>query len=528
MFEAVADGRLGAIWIMATNPAVSLPEAERVREALARCPFVVVSDCVRRTDTSEYANVLLPAAAWGEKDGTVTNSERRISRQRAFLPPPGEARPDWWIVCEVARRLGHGAAFDYRGPADIFREHARLSGFENDGRRLFDISALAALSDEEYDRLDPVQWPIPPAAAGRGTERLFADGRFPTPSGRARFVAVTPRPPARAPSVDFPFVLNTGRVRDQWHTMTRTGKSARLNGHTPEPYVEIHPEDAMRLGLAPGGLARLKGPLGGQPLCLRVAVSAGQRRGSVFVPIHWSGQNASAARVGALIPAVTDPVSGEPEFKHAPVRVEPCTPAWHGFVLSRRRLHIPGVLYQVTVRGQAFWRHEIAGTTAPEDWHAWARALLCTPCEAGTQAEWIEYHDRGLGRYHAVRLLREAGGDDSCRIESCLFAAPDLDLPSRQWLGALFAKSALDAAERAGLIAGEPLAAGSDGADGGRLICACFGVSETRLREAIRKERLDSTEAVGRALAAGTNCGSCLPTIRTLLVEASGGERRCA
>ncbi len=527
LFEAVADGRIRALWIMATNPAVSLPEAERMRAALERCPFVVVSDCVRRTDTTEYADVLLPATAWGEKDGTVTNSERRISRQRAFLPAPGEARPDWWIVCEVARRLGHGAAFDYRGPADIFREHARLTGFENEGRRLFDISALAALSDEEYDRLAPVQWPLTANDPRRGgTERLFTDGRFPTPNGRARFVAVAPRPPARAPTAEFPLVLNTGRVRDQWHSMTRTGKSPRLTGHTPEPYIEIHPDDAERYGLRPGALARLLSPLG-YALVARVVVSADQRRGSVFVPIHWSGQNATAARVGALIPAVTDPHSGEPEFKHAPVRIEPCTPQWYGFVLSRRRLRIPGLSYQVTVRGRAFWRHEIAGHLPPEDWSAWARALLCTPREPDRQAEWIEYLDRGLKRYHAVRLLREAGGSGSCRIESCVFIAPDVDLPSRQWLGSLFAKDALDAAERASLVAGAPPVPAGGG--GGRLVCACFGVSEARLREAIRKDRLDSTEAVGRALAAGTNCGSCLPAIRALLAEAGGGgERRCA
>ncbi len=516
LFEAVASGRIRALWIMATNPAVSLPEADRVRHALAHCPFVVVSDCVRRTDTTEHAHVLLPAAAWGEKDGSVTNSERRISRQRAFLPLPGEARPDWWIVSEVARRLGHGMAFDYRGPADIFREHARLSGFENAGRRVFDIGALATLSDDEYDRLSPLQWPVTPRAPV-GTERLFANGRFATPSGRARFVVVAPRPPMRIPDKRYPLVLNTGRVRDQWHSMTRTGKSPRLTGHTPEPYIEINPEDAARHSIRHGWLARLVSRHGS--LTARAIVTPAQRRGSVFVPIHWSDQNAIAARVGALVNSVTDPVSGQPEFKQTPVRLEPCLLAWHGFVLSRRRLAVPGVAYQVTVRGREFWRHEIAGEAPPKDWSDWARALLCAPPEPGLQIEWIDYLDRGLERYHGARLLRQRGKDDACWLESCLFIAPQgVDLPSRQWLGELFTKRTLDPVERANLVAGDPP---TGQPDGGRLICACYGVGERRLREAIRQHRLDSTEAVGRLLHAGTNCGSCLPTISALLAEAN-------
>jgi assimilatory nitrate reductase catalytic subunit len=143
---------------MGTNPVVSMPDADRVRAALARCELVVVSDCIEKTDTTAYAHVLLPAAGWGEKDGTVTNSERRISRQRAFLDLPGEARPDWWIVCEVAKRMGFD--FDFRRPSDIFSEHARLSGMENEGTRAFDISGLSTLTASAYENLQPVQWPV--------------------------------------------------------------------------------------------------------------------------------------------------------------------------------------------------------------------------------------------------------------------------------------------------------------------------------------------------------------------------------
>ncbi|MGH7030293.1 MAG: molybdopterin-dependent oxidoreductase [Stellaceae bacterium] len=200
LFDAVLDGRVEALWIAGTNPAASMPRAKRVRAALAACRFVVVSDCWP-TDTTRLAHVVLPAAGWGEKDGAVTNSERRISRQRAFRPPPGEARPDWWMLTEVARRMGWRAGFPYRRPAEIFREHAALSAFENSGatRRVFNLGALAGLSDEDYDRLRPVQWPLPKGASppGAGARRLFTDDSgFPTEDGRARFVPTPYRPPA--------------------------------------------------------------------------------------------------------------------------------------------------------------------------------------------------------------------------------------------------------------------------------------------------------------------------------------------
>ncbi|MGO9444676.1 MAG: molybdopterin oxidoreductase family protein, partial [Thiobacillaceae bacterium] len=314
MFRALGEGRIKALWIMATNPAVSLPETGRVAEALNSCPFVVVSDVVTRTDTSVHAHVVLPAAAWGEKDGTVTNSERRISRSRAFMAPPGEARPDWWIVAEVARRMGFAKQFAYAGPGDIFCEHAALSAFENQGARDFNLSGLAGLDDAAYDALQPVQWPVTPEG---GTCRLFGDGRFFTPSGRARMWPVTPRPPVHGPNSKHPFVLNTGRVRDQWHTMTRTAKTARLLAHTDQPYVEIHPQDARRLGLRDGALARLHN--GNGEMLARVHESRGQQIGSLFAPIHWNDQFTGQGRVDALIHAVTDPISGQPEFKQTPV-----------------------------------------------------------------------------------------------------------------------------------------------------------------------------------------------------------------
>src|SRR5882757_4351753 len=235
MFEAIARGEIKALWVMATNPVVSLPRAGAVREALKQLDLFVVSENVLSNDTvNAGAHVLLPAAAWGEKDGTATNSERRISRQRAFLPPPGEARPDWRIVSDVAQRLGFAEAFAYTSPADVFREHAALSAFENGGMRDFDIGALAAIPDEDYDALAPVQWPLR-KGDGPGHKaaerRFFAEGGFFTPDRKARFIA--PEPPAlkEATSVAYPLRLNTGRIRDQWHTMTRSGLSPRLAAH---------------------------------------------------------------------------------------------------------------------------------------------------------------------------------------------------------------------------------------------------------------------------------------------------------
>ena len=247
-----------------------------MREALKKLELFVVSENMLRNDTVSAApHVLLPAAAWGEKDGTVTNSERRISRQRAFLPLPGAVKPDWWIVSEVARHLGFGGAFAYRSSADIFREHAALSAFENDGARVFDLGGLAAMSDEDYDALEPVQWPVRANDDSRSA-RLFADGRFSTPDRKARFIA--PEQPALSEqtSAEFPLRLNTGRLRDQWHTMTRTGQSPKLGAHKPEPFVEMHPLDAKRFGLANGGFARVTSRHGS--CVLKVVTSAGQQQ----------------------------------------------------------------------------------------------------------------------------------------------------------------------------------------------------------------------------------------------------------
>src|SRR5512138_1046256 len=358
LFDAIHDGRVKAVWIMATNPIVSLPDADRAREALRRCELVVASDCIQHTDTTALAHVLLPAAGWAEKDGTVTNSDRRISRQRAFLPSPGEAKPDWWIVCQVARRLGHEQGFAFEAAHEIFTEHAALSGAENDGARAFDISGLSTLSRDDYDRLAPIQWPVP-ALRHPGTERLLSDGRYFHPDGKAHFVATPPRPPGYAPDQQFPLVLNTGRVRDQWHTMTRTGYAPRLTSHLPEPYVDMHAQDALLTGTREGELVRVTTRWGS--IIVRLRISGEMPRGMIFVPMHWNGTFSSDARVGALVNPMVDPISGQPELKHTPARVTPFSVRWHGFVLSRHAIASPDVTWWTLARGNQHLHYEIAG-----------------------------------------------------------------------------------------------------------------------------------------------------------------------
>ena len=508
LFRAVEKKRIRALWIMATNPVVSLPDADQARRALARCEFVVVSDCTRRTDTTAYAHVLLPAQAWGEKDGTVTNSERRISRQRPFMVAPGEARPDWWIVNEVAKRLGHTSAFNFKSAADVFREHAALSGFENNGSRDFDLGALGTLSRAQYDVLAPIQWPVTHEHP-QGTERVFTDGRFFTADRKAHFVAVAPRAPANPVNSEYPLVLNTGRVRDQWHTMTRTGLSPRLSAHAPEPYAEIHPRDAQPIGIRDGALVKLTTRWG--TMLARAHFSDAQKPGNVFAPMHWSDQFAIQARADTLVNPVTDPVSGQPELKHTPLKIAPYAPAWHAFLLSRRRLALPEISYGVRVNGGHYQRYELAGEAAPEDWSKWARALLCTPVDDGRKPEWIDYLDAGGGHYRGARILGN-------RLESCLFVAPDTDLPARDWLASLFAKDSLSDPERTHLLAGA-LPSQKAAANGG-VVCACFGVGKNAIIDAIRQNRLVTAEAVGEFLKAGTNCGSCIPEIKALLAQA--------
>ncbi|MGB1027476.1 MAG: molybdopterin oxidoreductase family protein, partial [Rhodospirillaceae bacterium] len=353
MFKAIGEGKIKLVWVMATNPAVSLPASAKVREALETCPTVIVSDVTAETDTAAYADILLPAAGWGEKDGTVTNSERCISRQRGFRPPVGEAKPDWWALTQVAHRLGFERAFAYDSPVDVFVEHAALSAFENDGERAFDIGGLIDLDRAAYDALEPIRWPVPAPSAPKqplqGAGRLFAEGGFTHPDGKAKLLPVQHRPLKEAVDERFDLVLNTGRYRDQWHTMTRTGLSARLSAHRPEPLLEVNPEDAAARGMAEDQVVSLHSVHG--TVMARLRLTANQPRGQVFLPIHWTDAFASDAITSRLIAPHVDPLSGQPESKASPVRLEALGPVREGIAFTKSALRPEGVLRWARVEG---------------------------------------------------------------------------------------------------------------------------------------------------------------------------------
>jgi assimilatory nitrate reductase catalytic subunit len=505
LFEAVEDGRVKAIWIAATNPADSMPRAGRVRDALARCPLVIVSDAWP-TDTTALADIVLPAAAWAEKDGTVTNSERCISRQRDFRAAPGSARPDWWMFAQVARRMGWEAEFAYAGPADIFREHAALSAFENDGSRVFDIGALAELDNAAYDALTPVQWPCSKAGHGRTGPRLFARGGFPTTDGRARMLPLAVAP--AAPQAEYPLTLNTGRVRDQWHTMTRTGRVPHLMTHVAGPRLALHPRDAAWRGIEDGGLARIDSPHGSA--VLRVTIDTAMRAGDVFVPMHWTDQFSSSGPVGRLVHAVTDPISGQPDLKGTKVQVAAVPEAWRGFLL-RRSAADPALGIDVhwfkapVVAGLAY---EISGwTPLAELMHSEEalRNLLQMPQEA----ELISYSDPKKS------MFRYAGVVDG-RLEACVFFAPPYaTFPEADQATRLLGQ-ALDPMTRLSLLAGLDTGA----APIGKIVCSCFSLGEAAICSAIRTNKLTTPAQIGAILRAGTNCGSCIPELKKLLAAA--------
>jgi assimilatory nitrate reductase catalytic subunit len=331
MFEGLRRGSLKAVWIVCTNPVHSLPDIARVREALQRAEYVIVQEAFHDTDTVPFADALLPASSWGEKDGTVTNSERRISRVRAAVAPPGAARPDWWIAREVARRLearlaapGAPALFVADTPSALFDEHRALTV----GRDL-DIGGL------DYARLDhagPQQWPFP-AGSGHGQARRYVDGVFATDDGRARFSPTPFQPVAEATSARFPLRLITGRLRDQWHGMSRSGRVPALFAHSPEPALRMHPGDAARRGLRAGELVRVASQRGALVLPLELADELAS--GTLFAAMHWSGQHLSSGGINELSQPAVDARSQQPELKHAAVRVERAEFGWH--LLAARR-----------------------------------------------------------------------------------------------------------------------------------------------------------------------------------------------
>jgi len=313
MFEALNDGRLKAVWIMCTNPLTSLPDARLAEQALRKAKFVVVQEVSSRSECLQYADVILPAAGWAEKEGTMTNSERRISYLNKITEAPGEALPDAEIICRFAHKMGFQKAFTYSSPGDIFDEHCALSRNTHT-----DISGL------NYSKLKEkgsVQWPYPAGAEGQGTKRLFEDHIFHTESKKAIIHTVPDANQSPAPNESFPLILTTGRIRDQWHTMTRTGKVNKLKQHISEAFLEINPADAADRNISENDLVEITSEKG--HVRVKAKLSPDIKNGVVFLPMHWGKiLNCDLNRANNLTSSLTDPVSKEPDFKFNRVQVK--------------------------------------------------------------------------------------------------------------------------------------------------------------------------------------------------------------
>ncbi len=484
MFQALEEGKVKVIWIMGTNPAVSLPDSESVRRALAACPTVVVSDCTAATDTNVYADILLPAQGWGEKDGSVTNSERFVSRQRRLLPPSGDAMPDWWILCQVAARMGFAEAFNYANPAQIFAEHAQLSAFENNGERLFNLSHLAGQTEDEYDNMRPNRWP---------KARPFADARFSTPNRRARFIPIKNKPIKNESSGQNTgmLLLNTGRYRDQWHTMTRTGSVADLFQDSWLPALQIHPTDAAKRNIKNGDVVQVENHLGHVRLIADVTTDV--KPGNLFAPIHWNDQFSGRANICQVIASVTDPISGQPDSKQArvncrsieaPLRIRLATTQG----VSAETLDKAELQFWARIPGPGMTFLELAGTELSP-----ILSLLDT-CDMVT-LEAVE-HFRALGRIadQPAWLLFSTGA-------YC-------NLPSWRHLHALLTAETEDWRRLSSTPPGE--------VDTSRCVCTCFQVTERTIQQTIMAG-VDSVAVLGETLSCGTNCGSCRHELQKLV-----------
>ena len=496
LFNAVHEGRIKALWIMATNPLVSLPDSNFVAEALSRCKFVVQSDVVVDNDTATFAHVRLPAQAWGEKDGTVTNSERCISRQRRFLAPPAQTRADWQAVAGVAAKLGYESSFNYQSPHEIFAEYATLSGLMNNGSRDFDISACQHISASEYQHLKPFYWPATERVSSQPI-RFFADGNFFTADRRARFVPT--KPMAEHKATENTLLLNTGRTRDQWHTMTRTGTAHTLSGHAAEPFIQIHPVDAKARKLATADLVKVSHNDG--ECTLRVVVTDHVAEGSVFIPMHWCTPFTGNGRVNTLTRRITDPVSKQPALKRGQVSIEKLHFAHYGFVVTRNTLDTTALDYFAKAKCEGGWRYEFA---------------LLRPYETVTSVREL-LHNIG----DEVVVLKSSSG----RYVHCsftghqLFSAMVMDcrpvLASRNWLARQLTEAHTPANRNRLLAAIKP----QDRDNIGELICNCMEVGSKQIEASIKQQGCTSVLDVGKATGAGTNCGSCRSEITAILKQ---------
>jgi assimilatory nitrate reductase catalytic subunit len=515
LFESVRSGKVKAVWIACTNPVHSMPDIARVREALQRADYVIVQEAFHDTDTVPYADALLPATTWGEKDGTVTNSERRISRVRGAVPAPGQARHDWWIAREVARRIEARLAgpssepmFGFDGPENIFDEHRALTV----GRDL-DIGGL------DYARLEadgPQQWPFP-AGSGTGQARRYADGVFATADGRARFHATPYKPVAEPTSARYPLRLLSGRLRDQWHGMSRSGRVPGLFAHSPEPSLRMHPDDAARRGLKHGELVRMASKRGELVLPLELSDEVGS--GTVFAAMHWSAQFLSSGGVNEVSQPAFDARSLQPELKHAAVRVEKAGFGWH--LLAARRGDVQAMRAAVQPLLKACGYAGIGVYVEPGASEGAAWLVLRAAADASLPAQWMETLDAALAPTAGPDTLEYR----DARRGLCRRVAWRADGDASFIDGLLWTGTAADAAPGSLLqhaLSGHPwqgprLAVFSGAVAGvvrDPVVCTCRQVTESAIRA--RVSRGADVAAVKQELGCGTVCGSCLPQVTRL------------
>jgi assimilatory nitrate reductase catalytic subunit len=517
LFDALADGSIKAVWIACTNPAQSLPDLTKVRTALTNAEFVVVQDAWGDTETAAFADLLLPAATWGEKDGTVTNSERRISRVRAAIAPPGEARADWRIARDFGRKLaakvgaGGTALFDFLSEEEVYADYVRTTV----GRDL----DIGGLSHEALDRLGPTQWPC---RENTGTERLYTDHRFAFPDGKAKFIAIDTRLTAEAPDALHPFRLITGRLRDQWHGMSRTGRIPRLYSHEPEPRIQIHASDLHRRGWHEGQLMRVKSRRG--EIVLPVAASDEVKPGQVFVAMHWGSRSLSHDGINALTIPAFDPVSKQPELKHAALRIEPAALPWRMVVLRS-----PGLAADAHEK-VIEWRARLAPLLAGFGYASLTldgrerplvalRIALAEPLPAARieqiarmldmpETACLNYRDpsRGIIKHALIEA-----DDENERLTGILLAGEDA---ASGWLrSALRDGVPIDELRRWIFAprAEPPVAAAAPR----KVICNCLDVSEDQIKREIAAGA--NLMALQEKLKCGTSCGSCVPEIKRML-----------
>ncbi|MCL1035964.1 nitrate reductase [Shewanella submarina] len=542
MFDAIEQGQIKAIWIMATNPAVSLPDSERINSILADCPLVIVSDVVADNDTLKHADICLPAQGWSEKSGTVSNSERCLSRQRRLLPTPGEGKPDWWIISEVAKRMGFASAFDYASELEIFNEYVALTAIANSResslKRQLNLGGLGQLTPTEYQHFKPTQWPVSGCSE---PSRLYADGRFSTQDGRGRFVAVYYQVPALSPDNKFPLMLNSGRLRDQWHTMTRTGLSTRLNSQDFQPLLVLNPEDARSKAIEEGDLVKVASQLASQ---IFVASLSNQiSRGQCFAPIHWSKSHCSSAKVSSLIPAFTDPVSGQPEFKATPVDISLVATQSRVSILVQQALPL-FVLEQLE---PVFWvkqrvangylyhleyEDEVQPVVHKLSQLLEANGLMLSGRETLVSEPSDEYR-RVIHRVVLFDAIAQAN-DAFAQANDGLAIQPQSHLKSQPETKPLFSLGTLAWEVRDKRVAAGDIATlvkqdfplelvhaflAGKLAQRPSMVCACKQVSKAQVQQVISAQNIQTVAELGQITQAGTGCGTCKSELSQLLRE---------